>query len=302
MSDETTPEPEASEESKPCRRSRPLGAGARTRDSDRAKSGKARQAKSVGSKGKRGPKPAKDKADKSLDRYASLRARAREVNHTDKAARIRFMAELGTEYERGVTPAVLADVWGMKLATVETDASIAGLLIKLQADPEVAHAVYWQDVYAELELMQPLRKRAAEVLQEGLDSKLYERIPDGDGGDMLAVVSPRGMKELSEALSELAQATDRCRDKIGKASGLLTSGTTINLTAVLAAAVRVEAVDADAKVSTLLECVEQALEAFDKSKDPATRLAGVALLERLTGRQLVPALPSPPEITQPKED
>ncbi|NUP08426.1 MAG: hypothetical protein HOW73_20440 [Polyangiaceae bacterium] len=224
------------------------------------------------------------------------------MNHTDKAARIRFMAELGTEYERGVTPAVLADVWGMKLATVETDASIAGLLIKLQADPEVAHAVYWQDVYAELELMQPLRKRAAEVLQEGLDSKLYERIPDGDGGDMLAVVSPRGMKELSEALSELAQATDRCRDKIGKASGLLTSGTTINLTAVLAAAVRVEAVDADAKVSTLLECVEQALEAFDKSKDPATRLAGVALLERLTGRQLVPALPSPPEITQPKED
>lgn len=223
--------------------------------------------------------------DKSLDRLARLRARAREVNHTDKAARVRFMAGLGGEWVRGETAAVLAEEWGMKLATVETDASIAGLLIKLQADPEVAHSAYWQDVYEELEQMQPLRRRAAEVLQEGLDEKLYERMMGPDGVEIV-VVSPKGIKDLSDALAALAQSTDRCREKIGKASGLLTSGTTVNVNTVFAAAVPFEPFGAPAKVEAIMEFARTLFELAMRSDDPKQRLGAAEALR--AGRGLPP--------------
>lgn len=274
-------------------RSRSLGARARTRDSEIAGKKKARQQKK-----RSGTKQLVEKTKKeSLDRHASVRVRARGVNHQDKAERVRFIAGLGKDYVRGETPGVLAEVWGMKLPTVETDASTAWLLIKLQADKEVAQATYWQDVYEELEQMQPLRRRAAEVLQEGLDGKLYQRIPDGEGGDMLAVVDPRGLKELSEALSELAQATDRCRDKIGKGSGVLTSSTTININAVLAAPVPVDVLGDELKVAELTASYGRIVEMIlSATSVDALKLAVRNELRGLRGKDPVvveaPALPA----------
>lgn len=156
--------------------------------------------------------PGPSDQENSLTRHARVREDALAVDPTDRRARIKFIASLGPgRYVRGETPAVLADAWGLKLGTVENDASVAWVMIGGQADPEVDRAMWWRSVYDLLDQA----KRDGELVSDCIDGM---RDPSGR-----LVTNEMGLKMIADAQGRARDSVVKVLDSIAKATGLAQS-------------------------------------------------------------------------------
>lgn len=142
---------------------------------------------------------------------SDLRARARAVDPTDKLARIRFIATLSGEFERGETTAILADVWGLNQSTVTRDACDAVLHAKLASDTQPLAEMFIG------EMLEQLRETKDELAatQSALSAMTFER--------------PRDVKEGAEAIKATRDQVMKLVELLGKASGIVSSGQTVNV-------------------------------------------------------------------------
>ncbi len=171
--------------------------------------------------------------EESLARHARVREGALAVDATDRRARIRFLASLGPDYERGVTPAVCAEVWSLKLSTCENDASIAWMMVQEASDPAVDHAVWWRETYDNLEHAKEHRTLIVSLLEQaGLPTRF-------DPNAKALGVDWMGVKAHAESLGKCHEQIMKSLEQIAKASGLITSGsqTTVKLDVALNATI-----------------------------------------------------------------
>ena len=144
---------------------------------------------------------------------SDLRARARAVDPTNKLARIRFISTLSGEFERGETTAILADVWGLNQSTVTRDACDAVLHAKLASDTQPLAEMFIG------EMLEQLRETKDELAatQAALSSMSFDR--------------PRDVKEGAEAIKATRDQVMKLVELLGKASGVISSGsaTTVNV-------------------------------------------------------------------------
>lgn len=150
----------------------------------------------------------------------SVEERAKEVDPTDVEARINFLESLGPDYERGVTPALCAQVWGMKVSTIEGDATEAWRRIRKAADPDDDRAKWWGVMYDELERSRQDLARVREAIESYTDPE-----------DKKLKVQPMDLKFIGDALKGAATNVLALTEQLGKASGAISTGPslTINL-------------------------------------------------------------------------
>lgn len=182
----------------------------------------------------------------SLDRLARVQARAREVDPKDRRARIRFLRSLGSDYERGVTPAACAEVWGLKVSTVESDSSIAWMAIQDASDPVDTH-VFYAELYENLDSARAFRSSMQEVIGN---------LRDPASGKLM-VRKAMDMKFIADGMGRAIESIDKVLVTLGRASGVLKreKGSDVNVYVDQSGALRPE-------LAALLDVVMRALAPF----------------------------------------
>ena len=164
----------------------------------------------------------------SLTRRARVKQAAALIEPSDKWARIRFLYGLKPmpegDYEPGVTPAICAEVWGMTLARIEVDASIAGGIRQLTADPDFDQRVWYRATYDSLEQAIEHRKYIYDLLTKA-------GMPVFEDGPKAGEIDWKGITAHAEALAKCHDQIGKVTEQLGKASGAISSGpaVTINL-------------------------------------------------------------------------
>lgn len=156
--------------------------------------------------------------EKSTDIQARLRARAREVDSSDHRARVRFCRTTGPEYQElgKEVSFILAEVWGLKVSTVQRDMSIA-YAESQEAAEGVDHAIWWRGMY--------------DLLEEAIaDGRLVsESIENLRGDDGRLILSPMDLKMVSDAQGRARDSVIKVRESMGKALGLMGSGADVSI-------------------------------------------------------------------------
>ncbi len=159
--------------------------------------------------------------EKSLDGPAGACARAREANidPTIRSARIALIVDLFGKklWQPGVTAWELAKLWpGLKGETIENDASIAKLVIDIASDKSAVLPRFWASTLSLLDRAEGMLATAESIFARHCAA----------GGDSLR---PDEMMALSTALGRFSDNVDKALDRVGKASGALTTGSAVEV-------------------------------------------------------------------------
>lgn len=156
-------------------------------------------------------------------RHARVREGAAAVVPTERWSRIRFLYALGEDYERGVTPALCAEVWGLSVSAVEADASIAGGLVQLTADPEFDKRVWHRETYESYERA----RKHSDYIYELLTKAGMPLIEDGPHAGS---VDWKGIVAHADALSKCHDQISKVQEQLGKACGAIARGPLVQVT------------------------------------------------------------------------
>lgn len=175
-------------------------------------------------------------------------ARARDVEATNKQARIDFLVTLWSEspplWESGITPYQLALLpnWAhLRPDTIERDGHIARLSLAAVADKESVFARFWTSLLGTLD-------RAERALD-----KAEGRLDASDG------LEAEDFKSVADAFAKFADLVHKTAETAAKASGLIQSGSTVQVAVVVGESQqRLSAPDASKALSALLDAFAQA--------------------------------------------
>lgn len=155
---------------------------------------------------------APSEADEGEIRRARVQARAAQVDHTDKDARIDFCKTLGPDYVKGETHELLMAVWGLADGTVNRDLRQAWREIRMARDPEAVRDAWWRDVD---ELLESAREDRS-MVKEAASS-------------MRGSLGPAELKFVSDALGRSIDSASKLLEMMGRAGGLIQSGSKVDI-------------------------------------------------------------------------
>lgn len=159
------------------------------------------------------------------ERHARARVLAAEVDASDIMARRRFIEQLmtGTSehpplFERGATPKLLAEVWDLKVDTVQHDAAVASHIVREVAErggtASMVLAEATQVFLGQLEDARRLNEKVTKAFADELD---------------VSGLTPAQVRDLSAAVSNLAGVSQKALEQLGQLSGLTSKAPVVHV-------------------------------------------------------------------------
>lgn len=230
--------------------------------------------------------PVAPQADSEATR-ARVRDAAKAIDPKKRRDRVRFLAGLGPDFERGVTTEICAEVWGLAPNTVTHDATIAMMMIGGRQDSEVDHALWWDEQWAALERAKEHRDYVAKLLEAA-------GLPLFTANSGKKFTDWKGVTAHAQALAACHEQINRPLEQLSRALGL--SGrpmVAVNILNPTTHADRQLKAQLDERDDVLIGAMEQALEEL---------VADRGLRGRVLGRVAELIQPRPPALLVTAEE